>query len=66
VVLIHAAARATDLGPDDRFEVGLSVRNVLGAAWNTGVYRDDANEVGRSGPVAGEGRVVNVAIEGRL
>lgn len=64
--LLHAAIRATDLGPGDRFELGLSVRNVLGTRWNTGVYRDDANEIDTPLPVQGEGRVVNVSIEGRL
>lgn len=66
VALLHASARATDLGPSGRFELGLTVRNVLGSAWNTGVYRDDANELDVVAPVSGEGRSVLVSVEGRL
>ncbi|MEQ1567862.1 MAG: TonB-dependent receptor [Myxococcota bacterium] len=64
--LLHAAAAATQLGPDGRFSVGATVRNVLGSAWATGVYRDDANYEGNPGALAGEGRSVVVSVEGRL
>lgn len=64
--LLHAASHATELGPDERFAIGLAVRNVLGTRWNTGVYRDDANAVDVPAPVYGERRVVLVSVEGRL
>lgn len=61
--LLHLAGRAPDLGPDGRVDVGFGVRNVLDTRWNTGVYRDDANEDGRPTPVLGEGRTVTVSVE---
>jgi outer membrane receptor for ferrienterochelin and colicins len=64
--LLHVAGRAPDLGPDGRVELGFGVRNVLDSRWNTGVYRDDANEESRPTPVSGEGRTVSVSVEVEL
>lgn len=64
--LLHAAMLATAIGPEDRVEVGVAVRNVLDARWNTGVYRDDANEDDVPAPVQGEGRSVTVGLEVEL
>lgn len=66
--LLHATARMRDLGPDGRVEAALTVRNLLGAEWSMGNYRDDANVLDGSGaefgnPVQGEGRAVLLALE---
>jgi outer membrane receptor protein involved in Fe transport len=61
--LLHLAGRMPNLGPDGRIDVGFGVRNVLDSRWNTGVYRDDADEEGRPTPVSGEGRSVSVSVE---
>lgn len=66
VALLHLAGRMPDLGPDGRVDLGFGVRNVLDTRWNTGVYRDDADEDDRPLPVTGEGRSVSVSIEVEL
>jgi iron complex outermembrane receptor protein len=64
--LLHASARATGLGPAQRFEVGATVRNVLNTRFDTGIYRDDADNPDLPGAVEGEGRVVLVSVEAKL
>ncbi|MCB9685017.1 MAG: TonB-dependent receptor [Alphaproteobacteria bacterium] len=61
--LLHLAGRAAGLGPKGNAEIGFAVRNVLDTAWNTGVYRDDADEDDIPGGIAGEGRSVLVSLE---
>ncbi len=61
--LVHLGVRAKELGPEQRVEVGLAVRNLLDSAWSTGVYRDDANENDQPAPVPGEGRSVLASFE---
>ncbi|MCA9489108.1 MAG: TonB-dependent receptor [Myxococcales bacterium] len=61
--LLHLAGRATGLGPKGNAEIGFAVRNVLDTAWNTGVYRDDADADDIPGGIAGEGRSVVVSVE---
>jgi len=54
--LLHLGLSFDELGPDGRFRVGASVRNLLNSDWNYGVYRDDANDPDVLGPVNGESR----------
>jgi len=44
LALFHLGVTMSDIGKNDRFRVGASVRNLLDTQWNYGVYRDDANE----------------------
>ncbi len=63
LALLHLAGRAIELGKEKNVEVGFALRNVLDTAWNTGVYRDDANEDDIPAPIAGEGRSAQVSVE---
>jgi outer membrane receptor protein involved in Fe transport len=64
--LLHLAARAASLGPGERFEIGFTARNLLGTAWDTGIYRDDANDRDLPTAFTGEGRRLLVSLEGKL
>lgn len=60
---------ATDALADGRVRVDLSATNLLDTAYETFVYRDDANEIGSDGErryprdLEGEGRMVQVGVE---
>lgn len=67
-VLVHGAMRVAELGRDGRASVDLGVRNVLGTAWSTGVYRDEADATDDGAAeypsgIAGERRTVWVGVE---
>jgi len=71
--LLHLAAAARGLGPDERVTLSASVRNLLDTGWGTaGAYRDDANQAddqGRPdipGDFEGEGRMVLGTIAVRI
>lgn len=70
--LLHLGASASELGPDGRVGIGISVRNALDARWGTaGAYRDDANSVDDGAPelpgqLQGEGRAVLAWLEVRI
>lgn len=64
--LVHLGVRMQDLGPRQRVELDVSVRNLLDTAWDTGVYRDEANEDGLVGGLEGTSRSINVAMEVEL
>jgi outer membrane receptor protein involved in Fe transport len=59
--LFHLGMSFDDLGPNDAFRVGASVRNLLDQRWDYGVYRDDANE--NQLPANGQSRSVLVDLE---
>ena len=54
--LLHMGMSFDELGPGENVRVGASVRNLTGANWNYGVYRDDANDPDVIRPNQGESR----------
>ena len=60
--LFHLGVTMNDLGAQDQFRVGASVRNLLDTRWNYGVYRDDANEPDLTANT-GFGRMISVDLE---
>jgi len=73
VLLVHATASALHLGKNDRYNIDVSVRNLLDTRYSTAQYRDDVNDIttdyrGNTVPrygtgYVGEGRTVNVGVE---
>jgi outer membrane receptor for ferrienterochelin and colicin len=66
--LAHLAVFGKSLGKAKNTNLGLSVRNIIGSSWSTGVYRDEAdvvkNDVAKYPvPMQGEGRSVHVNVE---
>jgi len=61
--LLHLGLSFDELGPDEQFRVGASVRNLTNADWTYGVYRDDANDPDVIGANTGERRALLFDIE---
>ena len=69
--LIHGSLSSKNFGRTQNTHLGVSVRNLLGTRWSTGVYRDDANALSGGEAkypfgVEGEGRSVHVSLEFQL
>lgn len=66
--LLHLAVFGEEFGKAKNTEFGLSIRNIIGSNWSTGIYRDEADVVKNDEakypvPMEGEGRSVHVSIE---